>query len=289
MEAEGVESIMRERVEAAEKLLNRNSELLKRGLSSKLSVTIAEQGLIERRSGLLKATNDRLQAGESLLSFVYGTNYSVHLRKGIPSIKTIPVKPREVPTASDEKAIESAMETRKDLFALKASLNASKIKNSNLKNNLLPDLNLTVSGTKGGAPGYSANNSNNSSVFAGLSVSFPLGNDSAEGSFHQSTATLDRDEFLMREGSERVRQEVYSSFRAISFAQARLKNALEAETKAKERYEAEKKLFDLGTIDTFRLLQVQDSVSAIRLSIVAARSELATTSTFYLLSIGRIR
>jgi outer membrane protein TolC len=294
--AEELERIARASLGRADELLTRNEKMLQLKLISEVDLISSRRGQQERLTTLTEAVRQRRDAADRLLFLVYGRTAPAQVVDA-ESLHTEP-PPSDVPPVPGAVAdLEGqALKQRRDYQAATIDVTQSELTKKVNKNALLPDLRLT------GA--YIANvfNTDAARFFGtsrvgdleqkdwrvGVNVSYPIGNRFARAAY--AKARLDAEALAETQAQSEmfVRSDVRNAARAIDANRERLAQASLSSDYARQQYEAGQKQLQLGLIDSFRLLQMEQDVSVTDLVRAQTRYDLAQALTNFNLAMGTI-
>jgi outer membrane protein TolC len=293
--AEANERLSRDSYARARDLLARNDKMRELNLISEVDAITSRRGVQQRLASLTEAVRVRQDAVERLVYLVYGESGAGHLTDE-PVLHTEPPPldyPHPPPMADLE---EHALRERRDFEAARLGLSQSEILKRLAKNSLQPDARLIASysaqtlGTdrfrlfSTSRPGDLEQND----WRVGLSFSYPLGNRASRATYARTRYDADVQAAALASTEVLVRSEVRSAARAIEANGQRLAQAQLGFTYAKQQYEAGQKQLQLGLIDSFRLLQMDEDLANAELVLEQTRFELALAFSSFELAMGTI-
>jgi outer membrane protein TolC len=295
--SEAIERLSRDSYTRAQDLLGRNEKMLNLKLISELDAITSRRGVQQRLTSLTDATRRRQDAAERLLFLVYGRQAGPHMNE-IDMVRTEPVPALAADAApkamADAEAL--AVKQRQDLTAAKADLSQSQLLTSVNKNATLPDLRLTGTYTQ------SVLNTDSMRFFdtgrdgdlkssdwkIGVSFTYPIGNRTAGAAYAKAKADSEVSADNLAATENLVRNQARASVRAIETNRQRLEQAQRSFDYAKQQYDAGQKQLQLGLLDSFRLLQMEEDVSNTELTLEQTRYDLVQAMTDYALATGTI-
>jgi outer membrane protein TolC len=293
--AEAVERLSRASYERSKELLGRNEKLLELKLLSEYDIITSRRGVEQRLATLTSSVRSRQDAAESLLFLVYGRKAPDMLaqrdavRTELPNTDVPPPPP--MPEIEKE-----ALENRRDYLAAHLDVLGSQLQTRLNKNALLPGLNVS------GAYNVSTTGVSNIRLSGlervgdiaghdwkvGVNFTYPILNRAARAAYDK--ARFDTENFTENLASTEnlVRGQVRTAARGISADLETLKSAQASFDYSKKEYEGGLKQLQLGLIDSFRLLQIDDDVSSAEQVLEQTRYDLAQQITNYNLALGTI-
>lgn len=209
----------------------------------------------------------------------------------------------EVPRTELGVAVETALATRPELQQLQVSAEVNEINTRYYQNQTKPQVDLfatvgatglagtAVSGTNpitGGTSnvppnlvgGYATSLSNLASgaypsFRAGVSISLPLRNRTAQGNLGRSLTEAARIRSQRDQQEQQIESEVRNSMQAMRSAEARVKSATAARDAAETQYQSELRKFQAGASTVFLVLERQQQLVTAQGSEVAAQTDLS--------------
>jgi len=293
--AEAVERLSRDSYVRAQDLMGRNDKMLDLKLISELDAITSRRGFQQRLTSLTDATRRRQDAAERLLFLVYGRQAVDHLNE-IDSIRTEPPPAvLDSPPAMSE-VEKAALERRQDYQAAKTDLSQSQLLTSVNKNALLPDLRLTGTYTRAVLntdavrvfSGGRAGDLKQQEWKLGVTMTYPIGNRSARSAYAKARYDSEVQADNLASFENLVRNQSRAAVRAINTNRQRLEQAQRSFDYAKQQYDAGQKQLQLGLVDSFRLLQMEEDVSNTELTLEQTRYDLALAMTDFGLATATI-
>ncbi len=292
--AEALEKLARDSHGRAVELAKRNEKMLELKLITEVDAITARRGVQSRLAALLDAERNRADAAERLLFLVYGD--ATPQLTGEPPIATAP-PPEQIPALGSLPALEAeALQGRSDLRAAELDLEGGRLATRLTHNALLPDLRLSGSYTTQvlGSDAFRLSDPSRvgDSAYDGwtleLSVLFPVANRAARAANARARYELESRRLGLASVQASVKSEVRSALRAVQVASERLRQAKIESEYAEQQYQASYKQLQLGLIDSFRFLQVEEEITSSDLSLQQARYSLALAGVSYRLALGTI-
>lgn len=294
--SEAVERLSRDSYLRAEELLERNQRMRALELVSEVDLITARRGVQARLTSLTEASRRRQDAADRLLFLVYGDGAA-------PRAAAFASRPTEPPLAAPpevpglEEAEAAALRGRSDVRALSLAVEQGALAEDVARNALLPEVSLTGSVTTrtGLTDSFRlfsnsrAGDVESSDWSVGVAFSYPLSNRAARGAHLQSVWESRRRSLALASAEADVRSEVRAADRGVRANRLRLEQAELSFELARQQYEAGRKQLQLGLVDSFRLLQMEDDVTLAELVLVQVRYDLAQAITSYALAVGTLR
>jgi outer membrane protein len=291
---EAEERAMAESLARAEELLQRNLELFGLSRVTELDVLTSRAGVAQRRSSLINARRQRLNAADQLIALIYGADAAPRLAAMAPYLATRPVPVDVSVVEAVDAAMERAIRQRADVRAAHEDVARWDVFLRIQENGVLPALGLSASWTALGSgmgeplrfgvggPGSFAS----TGWSAGLAFSYAIGNSRARASLAESRAVARQASWLLAQVENATRVDVRAGHRGVGFGAEAMAEATASLQLARSLYEGEAERHRLGLTDAFRLLQVEESVTQAVLAEVAARYALLSAITQYKLGVG---
>lgn len=292
--AEAVEDTALRSYNRAREVLRRNQQMRELELISEPDLITAQRAVASRVTALTQATQTRRDAAEALIFLVYGNRADERIRQTGPRIRTDGQVPSP-PDVGEYAEIGRAIDGRHDVRAARYDIDLSRVDLQVASDDTKPGLDLTgsytaVAETDGplrflvaGANGLDIDGWQASAVFT-----YPLGNHEAAARRAQAELAVDDRELALSTVENSVRQQVREAARAISAETAALSQAQVTLQYAQAQYDAGRRQLQLGLIDSFTLLQMEDDVVDAELGEIRARYSLAQAITLYELALGTI-
>jgi outer membrane protein TolC len=291
--AEAVERLSRDSYDRARELLTRNEKMLELKLIAEYDIITSRRGVEQRLAALTDATRRRQDAAENLLFLAYGRR-AVEVMPERDSIRTEPPQtnvPPPPPVADLEK---QALELRGDYLAARLDVSGSQLLTRFNRNALLPSLNVNG--------GYSLSTIGTDSVRlsgtsrvgdlsqhdwkVGMTFTYPLLNRAARAAYDRARFDTEALTENLTSVENLVRSQVRAAARGISTNLVTLRQAQASFDYAKKEYEGGQKQLQLGLIDSFRLLQINDDVSIAEQVLEQTRYGLAQAITNFGVAMG---
>jgi outer membrane protein TolC len=293
--AEANERLSRDSLTRAQELQTRNEKMLDLKLISELDALTARRGYQQRLTSLTDATRRRRDAAENLLFLVYGRAAAEHLPER-DAICTEPPPSDTAPTPPPAELEKLALERRPDFQAARLDLSQSQLQTRVNKNALLPDVRVTgtYSANVLGTDGVRLFNTSRLGDLEqngwklGFSVSYPIGNRGARAAYQKARYDAEAQDVSVASFENLVRNQARSSARGIDTNRERLQQAQRSFDYAKQQYEAGQKQLQLGLLDSFRLLQMEEEVSNAESVLEQTRYDFALSMTDFGLATGTI-
>ena len=124
---------------------------------------------------------------------------------------------------------------------------------------------------------------------AGLTFTYPLSNRTARAAYQKSSWDSEGQAISLALAENSARADVRSAARAVRTNAERLQQAELGLDLARQQYEGGRKQLQLGLVDSFRLVQMEDDLTNAELTAVSVRYDLAQAVTSYELATGSLR
>jgi outer membrane protein TolC len=293
--AEAVERLSRDSYDRARELMTRNDKMLGLKLISELDAITSRRGEQQRLTSLTDAVRRRQDAAERLLFLVYGRKALERL--GERDMVRTEAPPADVAAVPPVQELETkALEARRDYRAARLDVSQSELVRKINKNAMLPDVRMDASYTAStlGTDGVRFFDGSRNGDLAqrewkvGVSMAYPLGNRSARAAYVKARYDAEAAAANLAAFENIVRSQVRASARAIETNRQRLAQAQRSFDFAKQQYEAGQKQLQLGLLDSFRLLQMEEDVSGAEITLEQTRYDLALALTDFALATSTI-
>lgn len=256
-------------LQRAEDLLGIVQKRKERGLASSIDLLEANTGVAEREDALLTVEKSLKLAEDNL-------KYETNLIND-PEFWHAHIEPLDKPELKEEpvdlmESLKQAFEYRPDYEAAKIELNNQNIRIRVKENATLPTIDLVGSlGANGLAEDYQgALKADYKEWSTGVKVSFPWGNQEAQGNYEKANLTKKQLLISFERLQQKIILEVRDGVRGIDTAQKKVaatKKRMETET---ARYEAVKQRFREGLISAHDMLEYQEDLSNAETSFIQA-------------------
>jgi outer membrane protein len=294
--AEAVERLSRDSLERAREVLSRNERMLALALTAEVDVITSRRGVQQRLTSLTDAVRRRADAYERLVFLVYGERAPALVGVQPWILTEPPPDDYQGPMPGAAQLEETAVASRRDVQAARLDLAQNEIGTKVAKNALLPDVSLSAT--------YSALALNTDSLrifdtarvgdidqrdwLVGVSFSYPVGNRAARSAYARARYDTAAAALALDSADAQTRAEVRAAARAIASDRERLGQAALSLKYAREQYAAGEKQLQLGLLDSFRLLQMEEDVANADLVYEQTRYELALSIASFELALGTI-
>lgn len=292
--AEAIEDTAMRSYSRALEVLQRNQQMRELELIAEPDLITAQRAVASRATELTQATQTRRDAAEALIFLIYGERADDRILQTGPRIRTDGELPEPPPVGAYEE-FGGVIGTRHDVQAARYDVDQSRVDLRVAENDTLPSLDLSgsyaaTSETDGplrllvaGSTGLDVDGWQAGAVFT-----YPIGNHEAAGRRAQAALAVDGSELVLSAVENAALQDVRQAGRAILAEQQALSQARLALQYAQQQYDAGRQQLQLGLIDSFRLLQMEDDVVEGELAEIRARYSLAQAITRYQLALGTI-
>ena len=294
--AEAIERLSVDSLDRAEDLLKRNQKMRDLALIAEVDLITSKRGVQSRLTSLTEARRRRQDAMERLVFLVYAEKAVEKL----PSLSAMHTQPPlgSIPGVPAPDELEkTALVQRSDVRAARLDVEQGALSLRVARNALLPDLSLTGSYADQtlGTDAFRITGTNRvgdqalSTWKVGLSLTYPLLNRSARAAHQKAVWDAQGQALALALTENGVRADVRAAARAVTVNAERLQQAQLGLDLARQQYEGGRQQLQLGIIDSFRLLQMDDDVTNAELTAVQVRYDLALALTSYELATGSLR
>lgn len=293
---EAVEQVAISSLQRSREVLSRNQRLRQLELVADVDVITAQRAVATRETQLTEATLRRRNAAETLIFLVFGEGAADQLvARGLRIRTELP--PDEIPDMPTIENLENlALGSRHDVKAAQLDLLGVQVSERVARNARLPELNLVGSysalttGTNGlhlfGAG--TAGATQFSGFGAAVTLTYDIRNNAAEAAWAQALLDVRQQRVTISSVENAIRSEVRLAARTIVETSQKLRQAQNALDLANQQYGAGQQQLQLGLIDSFRLLQMEDDVASASVVAVQTRYDLRLAITAYDLSAGSL-
>lgn len=294
--AEEVERLSFNSYLRAKELLDRNERMRGLGLISDVDLITAKRGVQARLTSLTEATRRRKDAVDRLLFYIYGEKAGAVLER-LHDMTTDSPPEALPPLLGGEETKSLAMSIRTDVKAFSLDRSQSSFSEILAKNALLPDVSLagSVSTLTEGTNTFRllstqrAGDIESTDWRIGLVFSYPLSNRGARAAHAKAKFDAEASALALTSAQANAESELRIAKRAVESTHQRLRQARLSFDLAGQQYEAGQKQLQLGLIDSFRLLQMEDDVTTAELVLAQVRYDLAQSITSYELATDGLR
>lgn len=259
----------------ARELLAKNEELARIGKLPQRSIEVqqAKASIATREEGVIISLND-IAKSEDLLRRLMNLPVQQEERGAalIPGEEPF----TEIEISPVEESLAFAIAHRPQVQSLTFVLDSAALELGVARNNRLPNVDLRADVGFAGANGSYGNafdelSDGHDYVWqVGLSVSYPWGNRAARSRYNQAKLNYQRARILLNDFLEELRLEVVNAHRNIETNIKRMASTKAAVEQAELQLQLENELFTQGMSNSFRLLQFQDDLIAVRIRHLAA-------------------
>jgi outer membrane protein TolC len=263
-----------------------NQARVKAGVLASVELLDSEFGVAQREVDLLAAEKNVRDASDRLRS-------TIQYPLGADLVPTDPMAAEPV-ESSEESAMETALRTRPDLRIARVSLQTQEFNARIAKNAALPSLALTGSaGLTALGSGYSDALSEMASAktpfwSAGISFSYPIGNDAAEAALAASRLRARQSDAQLRSLEDSIRLDVRASIRALDTSFLQIASAKKGVDLGEARLASFVKRQKVGLAVTKDILQAEADLTAARETLAAAQSDYQGAITRFWKSTGEL-
>lgn len=230
--------------------------------------------VLTRRAEVQRAEQDLVRAAVAL-SLYYrddALNTMVPERDQLPGPTPQPLKN----TVDETTLIESAWRNRPDLAVLRALTSVAQVERQRAWSTVLPELDGSAMLSQDQGDGYN-DKLGKPEVIVGLNLEVPLLARKGRGELSRTAAALTRLEAETRRLRDLVSAEVIEASRTRTIAQTEWTLALDAMTQASRVADMERRAFQLGASDIFKVTKREETVAKARKAEIEARLAVAMT------------
>lgn len=314
-ESQSVEAVRARSVALSEAMLVRNAQLASLDLVAEADLLAVQSGVALRRAALLEARQARLERSDALVFAAYGARAEARLADEAPPLKVPPEAGAALDRVHEADAVgtsgvggadadargaeasglvaASVLDRRADVRAARERRAAAEVRAAFARDALRPAVSLeggwaavTEPRSLGGA-GTAVGVARGWS--AGLTVSAPLVNRSDRGRVLVADAEETLEVLRVQAVENAAREEVRAAARALRFAGERRQVLAEAAQLAARQFDAERRRWELGLGDAFRVLQAEEVAVQAELEAVRARYEVRRAQVRHALATGTLR
>ncbi|MFN0141031.1 MAG: TolC family protein [Pyrinomonadaceae bacterium] len=298
--------VQTETLRQAREQLESNKRLAEKGVLAPIEIVAAQAQMSTFEQAVYLAQEGVTRAENALKTLLLPDRGSAEWSRPLT-----PVTPAEldVPRIGIEVATTEALKNRPEIeqFALSADIN--RIDQKFYRDQTKPQVDLVSSFTSAGLAGTRNLSStgtpppslvggyvdslgklvslNFPTYRAGVQISFPLRNRTAQANLGRSLVEADRLANNRAQAEQIVEAEVRNALQALRSAEARLKAATEARTAAEELYASEQRQFRGGTTSFYLVLQRQTELTAARGRELQTRTDLNKAISEFNRAIGK--
>ena len=264
--AEQQVAIYRDSLRLAEQHLQDTRERIEVGTLAEIDLPAAQAEVALRQEDLLDAEAGRERSRLLLLRLVNagGAGWDRPIRPRADS-------PQEPEERLDDVAahVELGKRLRPDLNQARLSRQRGELEVVRTRNGLLPRLDLTLDfGLDGGASPRAARGVSPRApdLSAGLSFSYPLGNDAAAARFERARATSQQLEEALRNQEQQAEVEIRTAYLEVDRTRGQIRATATTQALQEERLRAETEKFRVGRSTSYQVAQAQRDLLSSRLA-----------------------
>ncbi len=266
----------------AERLLDISQKRLDIGSAAAIEVLQAKAGVAMRQTDLITARSQVTNSEDVLKQFL-------NLRDGdlFSSKRLIPTDRPEVADfnidafrdidARLKSSIDLALANRPEMALGRIEIETSEIDRKRASDMMLPQLDVTGTlfrGKRGGAAGdvfEGIYQRRDHAYSVGLKAGVPIGNRAARGAYQRADLTARQAEQKLEKTKQELMLKVRLAMRALNTSQILVESNRQARTLQETNVAAEEKRLRLGVSTSYRVLQVQQDLTAAQTQEVQAR------------------
>ncbi len=246
------------------------------GVATDLDVFQAGVGVANARRGVILAQQSVRDSEESLLALIGQFELD-----GTPGTVQFAEFGEALPLLGS--SLELARQSQPDYQSARAAIEQLKLDLKIAKDSVKPSLSVGaavgLNGYRGsGSSAYSdAFNRGNNSWQVDLAFSYPWGQVADKARYHQSLATLSREQTRLRLIEQNIEVQVRAAVRAVGTNFESVKISAQARELSTKQYELEKAKFDAGLSTSRRVLEAQNDLETARVNELQAKVSLRTS------------
>jgi HAE1 family hydrophobic/amphiphilic exporter-1 len=278
-------------VKQARLQLESNQRQVDKGVLAPIDVVAATAQITTFEQGVFTAQEDVTRAENTLKTLMLPERTSAVWSRPITPVSPISLEP---PRTALENAIADALKNRPEITQLATTAEINKIDERYFRDLTKPQIDLFASYTAQGLAGtVNPNRTAPANLIggyftslgnlvgqdfptyrAGVTISLPWGNRTAEANLGRTLAEGNRIVNLRAQAEQIIEAEVRNALQALRSAEARLASALAARVSAEKLYESEQRQFRGGITTFYLVLQRQTELLAARGRELQAQTDL---------------
>ncbi len=257
----------------AERLLEISKKRLAIGTAAAIEVLQAKAGVAMRQSDLI-AARARVADAEDVLkhlldmrdSGVFSTKQLIPLDR--PQVTELNIDELARSDLDLEESVALALKHRPEIHMAQLEIENAKLERTRTSDNLLPEFNLTGSVSQGGRDHYmkrvfdGIRERSDNAYTVGFNASVPLGNRGARGAFERAELGLRQAEQRLAKTKQELMLKVRLASRALHTSQILVESNRQTRALQETNVVAEEKRLRLGTTTSYRVLQIQEDLTA---------------------------
>lgn len=257
-------------LELSESLQALVAKKLTAGAASQLDLTRSEAAVAARRAALLTARQSLKEKERALKLLITKDVYA------IKDIEIVPVQSVTIsPVAADlDESIRAATQLRSDYLEAKAQITKSGYKVRYAENQTYPKIDIESSYGYSGLGGTLRESVNgmdsNPQWMVGVVFSYPLGNDTAQGSLSAARIESAQNLIKLKKIEQGIVLEMDGAIKELKDSDERASNAKVSVELASRTLTAEEKKYSAGLSTLYDVLRVQDEFAQAQLENLAA-------------------
>lgn len=252
--------VARATLQASEELLASNRAKVKAGVMAEVEVLQAQAGVANQVEQILLAQKTVLDQEDQLRRLLSNSEYNL--------TQTTPLVPLDPPVQDLQETplkdnLQMAFEHRPDILQAQKNVEASTVNTRFAKNQLLPDLSfqggLGLSGL-GKNPGDNLDRLGSTDFYnmgAGLVLSYPLGNRSAQSQYQRRVFETQQNQVSLLRVRQQIILDVKEAIRQVQTSFKRTKTNQTARQLSERQLKAEEERLNLGLSTTRLVLEFQ--------------------------------
>ncbi|HOZ46452.1 MAG TPA: TolC family protein [Candidatus Hydrogenedentes bacterium] len=257
----------------AERLLEISKKRLDIGTAAAIEVLQAKAGVAVRQSDLIAARSSAIDAEDVIKYMLDMRDSDVFEARQLvpvdrPSVEDLDIEALQQREADVQQSIALAIENRPEMALSQVEIESAKLDRTRAADALLPDFSLTGSIMAGGRDHklrqtfYGMRERSDNGYSVGFRASVPLGNRAARGSYERAEETLRQAEQRVEKTKQELALKVRLAARALSTSQILVESNRQARALQETNVVAEEKRLRLGVTTSYRVLQIQEDLTA---------------------------
>ncbi len=282
-------AVSQQSLDLATRLLNETNERVNVGTSAPIDIIQSESGVATRKQAVIAARNTASNA-EDNLKRALGFDRPDEWTASITATEDYFIKPVHPELRT---SIETALEQRPEITQARLDLQRLQLNVDIARNTILPSLDLTGRYGLSGVGGVLTTQDPTTGEIltdqgglndslrqigkadyptwtVGLTLSVPLGNNSAKAVLAQRRWELEKGEVVLRSQEQQIILQVRTAVRGLEDGAAAIDAAAAAREFAERNIEAEQTKFANGLSTNYQVLQIQDDLAQAQLSEIRA-------------------
>ncbi|HEO72071.1 MAG TPA: TolC family protein [Candidatus Hydrogenedentes bacterium] len=267
----------------AERLLETSAKRLDIGTAAAIEVLQAKAGVAMRQSDLIAARSTVRDAEDMLKTLLDMRDDGVFSNKRLvpvdrPEIETLDIDQLRKGNESVAHSIDLALKHRPEIALAQIEIDTGELELMRAEDNLKPELNVTGAVTQGGRDEAwhemlaGVRDRNDHSWTLGIEASVPIGNRAARGAHERARQTLRQSEQRLTKTKQELMLKVRMAARAVDTSRILVESNRQSRRLQETNVVAEEKRLRLGLSTSYRVLQIQEDLTAAQVQEVQAQT-----------------